>query len=134
MPEACAHGAVALGALAHSLNLPLAAARDAFAFAAVRDACSAAVRLGLCQPTRAVAVQREVLARPRPGVPAVEDAAAAAPAVDAAHCAPICWRCGFFGVDALFLLAAFFSHGTRAAVLLRRHSFRLRVRCASALL
>jgi len=87
VPEACAHGAVALGALAHSLNLPLAAARDAFAFAAVRDACSAAVRLGLCQPTRAVAVQREVLARPRPGVPAVEDAAAAAPAVDAAHCA-----------------------------------------------
>merc|ERR1739841_159125 len=33
VPEACAHGAVALGALARSLNLPLAAARDAFAFA-----------------------------------------------------------------------------------------------------
>jgi len=81
------HGAVALGALARDLGLPLACARDAYAFSVVRDACSAAVRLGICRPTRAVAVQRHVLSRPRPRVPALADAAAAAPGVEAAHCA-----------------------------------------------
>ena len=89
VPEACAHGAVALGALAHSLNLPLAAARDENVRlrGGPRRACSAAVRLGLCQPATRRRRAARVLARPRPGVPAVEDAAAAAPAVDAAHCA-----------------------------------------------
>ena len=112
MPEACAHGAQRS---ARWLGPWICRWRPRAlpAFAAVRDACSAAVRLGLCQPTRAAAVQREVLAS---GVRACRRSRTprAAPAVDAAHCAHDLLEMRLFRLMRFFLLAALPSHPAAA--------------------
>ena len=87
-PARAKHGAVALGALAARLGLPRDAALDAFAFTAVRDAASAAVRLGVLGPSRAVALQADVLARGASLAPGgLADAAPTSPLLEAAHAA-----------------------------------------------
>lgn len=87
------HGAVAFGALAAALELPGPAAILVFAHSATRDACSAAVRLGLLGPLRAVALQAKILAYQTRHLLSVyealdpNNAATNAPLLDAAHAA-----------------------------------------------
>ncbi|KAJ8602511.1 hypothetical protein CTAYLR_001275 [Chrysophaeum taylorii] len=87
------HGAVAMGFLAATLGLPDLAAAVVFAHATTRDAFSAAVRLGLVGPLRAVALQARALddqvRRLSAIFPDLDPATAAtsAPLLDALHAA-----------------------------------------------
>eukprot|EP01062_Namystynia_karyoxenos_P025741 TRINITY_DN20183_c0_g1_i1.p5 TRINITY_DN20183_c0_g1~~TRINITY_DN20183_c0_g1_i1.p5 ORF type:complete len:210 (+),score=79.29 TRINITY_DN20183_c0_g1_i1:1201-1830(+) len=85
--EAAGHAATAFGALAALLRIPPGAAADAFAYCALRDAASAAVRLGLVGPLRGALLLRQACehterAPPQPVAPG--EAAGAAPVVDCA--------------------------------------------------
>ncbi|KAJ1460509.1 UreD urease accessory protein-domain-containing protein [Pelagophyceae sp. CCMP2097] len=92
-PPRIDHGVVAFGALAARLGcvlpLPRAAMRHVLYFTVVRDAFSAAVRLNLVGPLRAVGLQAALLRGGAPqvagGGATVPDAASNSPLLDAAH-------------------------------------------------
>ena len=84
------HGAPTLGAACALLELPAEAALDALVYSSTRDLFSAAVRLGLVGPLRAVALQADVASATTDEVAAAaalgcEVAAGTAPLMDAAH-------------------------------------------------
>eukprot|EP00964_Phaeocystis_antarctica_P051929 scaffold30355_cov53-Phaeocystis_antarctica.AAC.2 len=84
------HGAPTLGAACALLELPAEAALDALVYSSTRDLFSAAVRLGLVGPLRAVALQADVAAATADEAAAAaalgcEAAAGTAPLMDAAH-------------------------------------------------
>ena len=94
MRLACApsapHGAAAFGYVCGALGVPPAQAGRALLFAQLRDACSAATRLGLLGPMAAAALQARAAPRCEALLQAAlrddvapEDAAAAAPLADA---------------------------------------------------
>jgi len=95
-PGAPMHGPVAFGYVCGAVGVPAAESRRGFLFSQLRDACSAACRLGLVGPMAAAALQ----ARLAPACEASleraplspDDAASAAPLADAVH----------LGHDALF--------------------------------
>jgi len=84
------HGAPMLGAACALLELPAEAALDALVYSSTRDLFSAAVRLGLVGPLRAVALQADVATATTDEAAAAaalgcEVAAGTAPLMDAAH-------------------------------------------------
>lgn len=87
------HGAVAFGSLASELGLPSLPASVVFAHSATRDAFSAAVRLNIVGPLRAIALQVRVLEKQTRHLTSVHDAldhekaASTSPLVDAIHSA-----------------------------------------------
>jgi len=89
------HAATVFGLAGARLGLPRPTTLAALAHCGVRDAVSAAVRLGLLGPLRGVELQAgivqelasELLLAPNAGVPGVQEAAGSAPLVDCAHAA-----------------------------------------------